>query len=502
MPQAANAMSTTQPAVTSQSATAVAAKSPNNTPIIVGIVCGIVAASVVTTLVWFFLRRRRSQKNGIRSITTFDSKEGKGYAHARQNSDYEGTHLRPGDERGTLFKCMVGCNMLTIIGYNTPSEQPSSRSVTPLDEEVDARRSLPSQVAVPEVEKKTKVPTQTHPAYHPLPGRSPDTPTWQSQMPKTPMTPVSPYTPQQTQHPAYHVHKIAQHPAFNPRNSPTRTQPQQPPMWKHPAFRPGSNTPQLDSTPIIPQNELDSGLSFKRPRRSASISNLPIKISNKELPAEVPQSFPAGGSSSDPNMISRFNQQARTPPSTPGKKRPNVLSRDASTKTGISTYTIPIGLGVIDGSPTIGKAPFDVPTPTPTNGSLTPRPLRPQTPPPPMKANMNAREDHVMTWDSYGAGNISGIGPSNSTGSERTRRQREIEQGIKARELNAERKAELDKDKEREAERWSERNGLGKREVWMTPKDGRGESGMDSVPETPLSAYRESWMERDSWIRR
>jgi hypothetical protein len=119
-----------------------------------------------------------------------------------------------------------------------------------------------------------------------------------------------------------------------------------------------------------------------------------------------------------------------------------------------------------------------------------------------MKANMNAREDHVMTWDSYGAGNISGIGPSNSTGSERTRRQREIEQGIKARELNAERKAELDKDKEREAERWSERNGLGKREVWMTPKDGRGESGMDSVPETPLSAYRESWMERDSWIRR
>jgi hypothetical protein len=89
--------------VTSQSAVAVAAKSPNNTPIIVGIVCGIVATSVVTTLVWFFLRRRRNQKRGLHAIPTFDGKEGgKEYAMARQNSDYEGTHLRPGDGRGRL----------------------------------------------------------------------------------------------------------------------------------------------------------------------------------------------------------------------------------------------------------------------------------------------------------------------------------------------------------------------------------------------------------------
>jgi hypothetical protein len=392
--------------------------------------------------------------------------------------------------------------MLIIPGYNTPSEQPSVRSMSPMDTEVDARRSLPSQVATPEdLEKETKTPTQTHPAYHPLPGRSPDTPTWQSQIPITPMTPNTPYTPQQTQHPAYHVHKLSQHPAFNPRSSPPRSQP---PMWKHPAFRPGSNTAQLDSTPIIPQNELE-GFSFKRPR-NASISTLPRSLSSKELPAEVPRTFPPGGSSSDPNMISRFNQQANTPPGsqpptpgTPKKYRPNVLSREASTKTGISTYTIPIGLGVVDGSPTIGTKPFDLPTPT--DHELTPKPLRPQTPPPPMKANMNEREDHIMSWSAYGAGNLSGIGPSNSIGSERTRRQREIEQGIIARELRAEKKATMDADAKREAERWSERNGLGKKEVWMNASEGRGESGAD-VPETPLSAYRESWMERDSWIRR
>jgi hypothetical protein len=92
------AMTTAPTAMASQSA--VATKSPNNTPIIVGIVCGIVAASVVTILVWFFLRRRNQRKAGLHSIPTFDGKEGKEDAIARHNADYEGTHLRPGDGRG------------------------------------------------------------------------------------------------------------------------------------------------------------------------------------------------------------------------------------------------------------------------------------------------------------------------------------------------------------------------------------------------------------------
>ncbi|EPE36418.1 hypothetical protein GLAREA_05756 [Glarea lozoyensis ATCC 20868] len=417
------AMSTTQPAVATQSADT-AGKSPNNTPIIVGIVCGIVAASIITTLIWFFLRRRK-QRAGRHSIPTFEVKEGKEYAMARQNSDYEGTHLRPGDGRG----------------YNTPSEQPSFRSLSPMEEEVevDARLSLPSQAAKP-LEKEAKTPTQTHPAYQPIPAVSPDTPTWTTQT-ETPISPPTPYTPQQSAHPAYHVHKLSQHPAFNPRSSPPRSQP---PMWKHPAFRPTSNTPQLDSTPV-------------RPIPRASISS--TSTSTPELPAQLPKNLAATGSSS---MFSRFNTS---------KSPRDFLSRDASTKTSLSTYTIPIGLGVVDASPTI--TPFSPPPPTPQAAS------RPQSPPPPMKANMNAREDHVMMWDSYGAGNISGIGgvgPSNSTRSERSRRQREIEQGVVARE---------------ERVMWSAKG-----------KERRVESGRESVPETPLSAYRMSWMERDSWIRR
>ena len=118
-----------------------------------------------------------------------------------------------------------------------------------------------------------------------------------------------------------------------------------------------------------------------------------------------------------------------------------------------------------------------------------------------MKANMNERDDHVMSWSSYGAGNLSGIGPSNSTGSDRSRRQREIEQGIIAREAKAEGRAPIDADAKREAEMWSQRNGLGKKQVWRSASEGRGESCAD-VPETPLSAYVGSWIERDSWVRR
>ena len=90
-----------RPAVATQSAD-VAAKSnsPNNTPIIVGIVCGVVGASIVTTLVWLCLRRRKYKSMGRHSEPRYDGKDGKEYSHVRQHSDCEGTHLKPGDGRG------------------------------------------------------------------------------------------------------------------------------------------------------------------------------------------------------------------------------------------------------------------------------------------------------------------------------------------------------------------------------------------------------------------
>lgn len=101
---------------------------------------------------------------------------------------------------------------------------------------------------------------------------------------------------------------------------------------------------------------------------------------------------------------------------------------------------------------------------------------------------MNDRDDHVLSWDSYGAGQLSGIGPSNSTGSARSRRQREIEQGIIARDREARGRNKEGKEK----------MGKGGSKVWMSKE--RGSYG--EIPETPLSAYTESWMERESWALR
>jgi hypothetical protein len=96
-----------------------------------------------------------------------------------------------------------------------------------------------------------------------------------------------------------------------------------------------------------------------------------------------------------------------------------------------------------------------------------------------MKATMNAREDHVLSWSTYGAGNLSGIsadaGERSSVGSgrsesSRARRQREIEQGVVARSQGARFHGKF---------------------------MGQGE------PETPLSAqYTESWVGRESWAMR
>lgn len=116
---------------------------------------------------------------------------------------------------------------------------------------------------------------------------------------------------------------------------------------------------------------------------------------------------------------------------------------------------------------------------------------------------MNSREDHVLSWASYSAGNLSGIGPnSKSKKSEKARkqRQREIELGIAPSASLA--RAELQGDVpvgengtppmniEHEIMRWSE---------LRTPGQGQGGSN----PETPLSqVYRESWGGREDWASR
>lgn len=99
----AEAMSSTSTTAT-PSQTAVATAVPNNTPIIVGITCGIVAASVISVLAWFFWRKKTQKKTRINSTASSfgGGKEGKEYEMARQNSYYEGQHLQPEDGRGGM----------------------------------------------------------------------------------------------------------------------------------------------------------------------------------------------------------------------------------------------------------------------------------------------------------------------------------------------------------------------------------------------------------------
>ncbi|CAG8976358.1 hypothetical protein HYALB_00006131 [Hymenoscyphus albidus] len=474
---------------------------PNNTPIIVGIVCGIVGCSVISVLIWFLWRRKMQKKTRITSTASSfgGGKDGKDFELARQSSLYENRHLQPEDGRGAYTQAQRARSLSQ--GSNNPGSAIGSRPATPVPPaETEEKQTVP-------------LPKAQYPAYHPLPGRSPEIPAWRNV--ETPYTPVTPMTPmhhssQQTRHPAYHVHQLSQHPAFRAGNSPPRPAP---PTWAHPAFRPEGTAHQLDSTPIIPQNELD-GFSFvPRSPRIESLRNeslgasrpepLRLKHSSTELPAaDVPRLFSNSNTHSEPNMKSRYEtpsepcSQASSPatpfPQIRNARSHNVLSGDNSARTGISTYTIPIGLGVIDGSPTIGVNPFSLPlqgreitsAPKEESKSKKEEKKRSKSPPPVLKSNMNDRDDHVLSWDSYGAGQLSGIGPSSSISSERSRRQREIEQGIIAR------------DREGRAAIKEGKKGGGK--AWMSQE--RGSYG--EIPETPLSTYTESWMERESWALR
>ncbi|RDL38611.1 uncharacterized protein BP5553_02952 [Venustampulla echinocandica] len=418
----------------------------SNVPLIAGVTCAIVAASILSVVVWFCWRRRQ-QKRSRFTISTYGSKEGK----ERHDSYYEGQHLNsdsyggyrtndspePQRDNNYLSRALLSPSAEKVHVPNDDQEKITVEA--PLTRRQPDYESLPSQLSPEE-------------SIFPLP-----TPI----VPRTPGTPPTPiHSPQQKQHPAYHLHQLSRHPAFRPGASPPRNQP---PLWRHPAFRPEGEAQQLDSIPIIPRNELDGGpLS---PRRSAGRS---------ELPGEHTHAI-RSQSHSEPDMLSRFSAK----PSQKSSKSRESISRGGSGKTGVSTYSIPIGLG-LEGS----KAPFDLPL----QRHSSPPPTSPKAP---MRSNMNERDDHVMSWAAYGAGNLSGIGPSNSTGSERSRRQREIEQGsLGIREPSS----EGNMHKENGGSTWRD---------WMGPPPRRVHSAWSELPETPLSAvYRESWTERESWARR
>jgi hypothetical protein len=407
-------------------------------------------------------------------------------------------------------KAVISSQTLTNrrIGYQKAPLTGTSTAFSRRDSSMDIASRYDEDEPLEDREEKTGLeqpPEDEHPAYHPLPGQSPGFPSFSPYLPSpvTPTTPTTPVTPihsnQQKQHPAYHVHQLSQHPAFRSARSPPQ------PSGTIPKQR--SNLQQGVTPPL-------EGFSFFTKIRNSNVFLRPSSRSRSELPAEVPPI--ASPPKREGSLLARFNSISSRSSFSPSHRN---VKRDNSAKTGLSTYSIPIGLGVDTPTspgvePPVTATAFTQPIQKfktsglraltlVENNSASTTPEMPTQEPPRLAANMNEREDHVLSWASYSAGNLSGIGPSNSNGSEKARkqRQREIELGI-APSVKKQR-AELQGDVplgengtppmniEHEIMRWSE----------LRPPQQAGRRDVD--PETPLSqVYRESWVEREDWALR
>jgi hypothetical protein len=162
---------------------------------------------------------------------------------------------------------------------------------------------------LPDFEKSTLTspPVHEHPAYHPLPGDndSSKVPTYQ---PKG--QPIHSPSSSMTQHPAYHVSQLNQHPAFRSSSGPSSSRKE--------AYMRRSAGSMLSEIPV--------------PFSPAFSSPLPGWC---ELPAEVPVSY-------------RTPTPIEIPGSHPSPNaNPAGTNRDISREnTQASTYSTPIGLGV------------------------------------------------------------------------------------------------------------------------------------------------------------
>ena len=465
----------------SQATTAVEGSS--YTPIIAGIICGLVVASILTILGWFLWRRRRKQSQqqaGTSARSTYLSKEGKEPRIARQRSYVQPwNNRRRGIARASYYYYVLVLALLhvslTFLGSNAPPVPTRQVWRTKATEPVEARISLLSRVAVIEAtEEEPESLTQTYHASNVRQGEPPQVQALHSL--ESPTT-LPHYPTQQQSHPAYHISQLFQHPAFTPGALLPRSYP---PLWKHPAFRPPSTTipALLDSTPIAPLNK-DNTFSITRRTHTAY---LPRTSSIPTPPGQVSSCFLE--STSDLNIQSQFNKHSvlrypQEPSPRPLRQyRYTMLPRDVSSQ--------------VNGPDTI------MPSVLPwclSESDLLPIPPRPTSPLLPMQANLNECEDHVMSWSSYYAGPLSGIGPASPITLGRSARQREIEQGVSARRQLAARRVELDKQAKEEVEMWSPTNTLTKGNDRIYIQERRGDSDWE-VPNTPLSRYIESWAMR------
>lgn len=315
----------------------------SNTPIIVGVVCGVVALSVLSVLAWFCLRRRKQKQDVRNSIASYGvpSKE---YVLERSTAS---TATKTEGNLSGVFEPFGGkspnhhiCSQAnsTLGRYSSP---PPTTTAPVLDHDQNDRTIGPrvSSLAVPQhsmstsrddlvtpvndkpladAEKRglTPPPVHEHPFYHPLPGESPQVPAYH---PGTAvhedLTPfASPSLSTMTSHPAYHVSQLNQHPAFRSKSSsppresgfPRRT----PEVQK---FRPSS-----------PPRELQHRSSNRNWRLSELSGESPITSpipGRSELEAHVPSSYRT------PAIIHEVDTPLRG-------------------NTGASTYSIPIGLGL------------------------------------------------------------------------------------------------------------------------------------------------------------
>lgn len=316
------------------SATTVPTQSPHPssmtsaTPIIAGVVSGVVALSILSVLLWFCCKRRRQKKN-IRGPTNRYELPNRDYVLKRVDTPEVNI---PKD--GDVFAEFGGTNYSrTNAIENTPDplsgrqKSPSPPSMRPAPRSSFSTTLLPQthnsvnldspiDVPIPDIEKTglTPPPMTEHPVYH-VGGSTQQTPAYQ------PVQEMA--SPPMEQHPAYHISQLSQHPAFSPHTSPrSATFPKRTTEVKRQKSSPrnGGRSGPLDVTPIVP----------------------PLPTGRSELPAEVPTSFTS------------FASQTSSPPPqmrvqtsyNPGDYAPyDGRSRNTNLT---STYNDTIGLGVLN----------------------------------------------------------------------------------------------------------------------------------------------------------
>ncbi|KAL2070980.1 hypothetical protein VTL71DRAFT_14006 [Oculimacula yallundae] len=344
--------------VQSPSATSSPASAPgvSNAPIIAGTVSGVVALSILSILLWFCLRRRK-QKREVRNSIAEYGVPNKKYVLDRPTPS---ASTKDGSDVFIPFGGRYDQPRLTsatpLPSQSTPKDAPTvSQEIQPAPAAVVRTGHTDSDPTTPLIDKPlpdpekstiTRPPVHEHPFFHPLPGQSPEVPTYHPGVRvNAALTPVLPQKSTLRTHPTYHISQFPNHPAFRaPKsNSPPREHgfPQRTPeVRKYRSMSP------VQSASRSHDNDQPQQQAWRHSELSTTTTKAPTSQipGRSELEAEVPTTYLSPLSiSTSGNHNASSSEFDYTNKYTNRRSQWTPISRG---NTDSSKYSIPIGLGL------------------------------------------------------------------------------------------------------------------------------------------------------------